>query len=60
MTIEQLITKLQKLQKKYPNATIYFMDNNETPDWFETFFKEFNVNEEENTIEMLFDAEEEI
>lgn len=57
MKIENLIEKLQKLQKLYPNADIYFTDGNRQK-WFETYFQMFNVDEENNNIEMLFDTEE--
>jgi N-acetylneuraminic acid mutarotase len=58
MKIEQLIQDLQKLQELYPNAEIYFTDGN-NKEWFETYFQMFNVDEENNQIEMLFDTEEE-
>jgi hypothetical protein len=57
MNIEQMITELQKLQKLYPGADIYFTDGNKQ-EWFETYFQIFNVDEENNCIEMLFDTEE--
>ena len=58
MKIEELITKLQKLQELYPEADIYFTDGNKQ-EWFETHFQMFYVDEENNSIEMLFDTEEE-
>lgn len=58
MKIEALIAELQKLQKLYPNAEIYFTDGN-NKEWFETYFQMFNIDEENNQIEMLFDTEEE-
>ena len=57
MKIEQLIKELQGLQKIYPNAEIYFVDGNDK-EWFETRFQMFNVDEEHNKIEMLFDTED--
>ena len=57
MKIEALITELQKLQELYPGADIYFTDGNKQ-EWFETYFQRFNVDEENNNIEMLFDTEE--
>ena len=57
MKIERLISELQKLQKDYPNAEIYFTDGN-NQEWFETYFQGVNVDEESNMIEMLFDTEE--
>lgn len=58
MKIEELIVKLQKLQELYPGADIYFTDGNKQ-EWLETYFQRFNVDEENNNIEMLFDTEEE-
>ena len=58
MKIKELIDKLQELQKLYPDADIYFTDGT-TQGWFETYFQMFNVDEENNNIEMLFDTEEE-
>lgn len=58
MKIEELIAKLQKLQELYPGADIYFTDGNRQ-EWFETYFQRFNVDEENNNIEMLLDTEEE-
>ena len=58
MKIEKLIQDLQELHKLYPNAEVYFTDGN-NKEWFETYFQMFNVDEESNTIEMLFDTEEE-
>jgi hypothetical protein len=57
MRIEALITELQKLQELYPKADVYFTDGNKR-EWFETYFQRFNVDEENNNIEMLFDTEE--
>lgn len=57
MKIEKLINELQRLQRSYPNAEIYFTDGN-NQEWFETFFQNFNVDEENNMIEMLFDKED--
>lgn len=57
MKIEKLISDLQKLQSLYPNADIYFTDGNKQ-EWFETYFQAFNVDEENNNIEMLFDTDE--
>lgn len=59
MKIENLILQLTRLQELYPNAEIYFTDGN-CREWFETYFQRFNVDEEDNTIEMLFDTEEDI
>jgi hypothetical protein len=56
MKIEKLIADLQKLQKLYPNAEIYFTDSDGLS-WFETHFQTFNIDEENNQIEMLFDTE---
>lgn len=57
MKIEKLISELQKLQKDYPNVEVCFIDGN-NQEWFETFFQNFNIDEENNIIEMLFDTEE--
>lgn len=57
MKIEQLINLLTKIQEDYPNAEVYFTDGNKQ-EWFETYFQDFNIDEEDNTIEMLFDTEE--
>lgn len=57
MQIGQLIQELQKLQEMYPSAKIYFTDGNNR-EWFETYFQMFNIDEENNCIEMLFDIEE--
>lgn len=57
MKIKELITKLQKLEELYPEADIYFTDGDKQK-WFETYFQMFNVDEENNNIEMLFDTEE--
>ena len=57
MKIKELIKDLQELKKLYPSAEIYFTDGN-NKEWFETYFQMFNVDEENNTIEMLFDTEE--
>lgn len=57
MKIEELIKALQELQELYPGADIYFTDGNKQS-WFETHFQIFNVDEENNNIEMLFDTEE--
>lgn len=57
MNIEKLIEELQKLQELYPGAGIYFTDGN-NQGWFETYFQSFNIDEENNKIEMLFDTEE--
>ena len=56
MKIEKLIAHLTQLQESYPNANVYFTDGNRT-EWFETYFQDFNVDEENNMIEMLFDTE---
>lgn len=56
MEIKELLEKIQKLQNLYPNAQIYFVDGNKQ-EWFETYFVAFNVDEENNKIEMLFDTE---
>ena len=58
MKIEKLISYLQELQELYPDAEIYFTDGNKS-EWFETYFQTFNIDEENNNIEMLFDTEEE-
>ena len=57
MKIEAMIEELQALQKIYPDAEIYFVDGNDR-EWFETRFQMFNVDEENNKIEMLFDTED--
>lgn len=57
MKLKELIAQLIKLQERYPEAEIYFTDGNKS-EWFETYFQDFNVDEENNTIEMLFDTEE--
>lgn len=57
MKIEALIADLQKLQEIYPEADIYFTDGDKQ-EWFETYFQAFNIDEENNCIEMLFDTEE--
>ena len=57
MKIEKLIQDLQRLQELYPDAEVYFTDGN-NKEWFETYFQTFNVDEENNQIEMLFDTEE--
>lgn len=59
MKIEKLIQDLQELQKLYPNAIIYFTDVMYGGTW-ETYFQGFNVDEEDNSIEMLFDTEGEV
>ena len=58
MRIEKLTSELQKLAKLYPGADIYFTDGNKQG-WFETYWQTFNIDEENNCIEMLFDTEEE-
>lgn len=58
MKIEKLISYLQELQELYPDAEIYFTDVNKS-EWFQTYFQTFNIDEENNNIEMLFDTEEE-
>lgn len=58
MKIEALIANLQKLQEVYPGSDIYFTDGHKH-EWFETYFQVFNIDEENNCIEMLFDTEEE-
>lgn len=57
MKIEQLIADLQKLQETYPGAEIYFT-NGDNKEWKETYFQAFNIDEENNSIEMLLDTEE--
>ena len=57
MKIENLISKLQMLKNDHHNAEIYFTDGN-NQEWFETYFQNFNIDEENNMIEMLFDTEE--
>ena len=57
MKIKELIAHLTKLQELHPEAEIYFTDGN-NQEWFETYFQHFNVDEENNMIEMLFDTEE--
>ena len=57
MKIRELIATLTKLQERYPDAEVYFTDGN-SQGWFETYFQDFNIDEENNTIEMLFDTEE--
>ena len=59
MKIKDLLEQLTRLHNLYPDATIYFTDGN-NKEWFETFFQMFNVDEEDNTIEMLFDTEEDL
>lgn len=57
MKITELIEELKVLSVLYPEAEIYFTDGN-NKEWFETYFQTFNVDEENNNIEMLFDTEE--
>lgn len=57
MKIEKLIADLNELQELYPNAEIYFTDGNAQGD-FETYFQIFNIDEENNMIEMLFNVED--
>jgi N-acetylneuraminic acid mutarotase len=57
MKIKKLISYLIMLQEEYPDAEIYFTDGN-NQEWFETYFQTFNIDEENNMIEMLFDTEE--
>lgn len=59
MKIEKLIQDLQGLQELYPNAEVYFTDGALQRGCFETYFQNFFADEETNTIEMLFDPEEE-
>ena len=58
MKIGVLATEFQRLAKLYPGADIYFTDGNKQ-EWFETYWQRFNIDEENNCIEMLFDTEEE-
>ena len=57
MKIEQLIDELVKLQKIYPNADVYFTDEN-CDGWFETYFQTFNTDDDSNNIEMFFSTNE--
>lgn len=57
MKIEALVEDLQELQKIYPGADIYFT-NGDNKEWKETYFQTFNIDEENNSIEMLLDTEE--
>lgn len=57
MKIEQLINHLTKIQENYPEAEVYFTDGN-NQEWFETYFQTFNIDEENNMVEMLFDTED--
>lgn len=54
MKVSELIDKLNKLK---PDAEIYFTDGNKN-EWFETFFQELIIDEEDNTVEMLLDTED--
>lgn len=56
MKIEQLINDLTKIQERYPGAEVYFTDGN-NQEWFETYFQDFNIDEENNMVEMLFDTD---
>ena len=58
MKIEKLTADLQQLQELYPDAEVYFTDGNNNG-WFETYFQEFNIDEDNNLIEMLFNTERE-
>ena len=57
MKIEELILQLTKIQENYPGAEVYFTDGN-NQEWFETYFQSFNIDEENNMVEMLFDTED--
>lgn len=56
MKIGVLATEFQRLAKLYPGADIYFTDGNKQ-EWLETYWQTFNIDEENNCIEMLFDTE---
>jgi hypothetical protein len=58
MRIELLIERLQKLQELCPNADVYFTADHGNYSC-EIELLTFNVDDENNNIEMLFDAEEE-
>lgn len=55
MQINELISKLMELQRLYPDAQIYFTDEDCGNTW-ETYFEDFYVDEEANEIEMKFDT----
>ena len=57
MKIADLIKDLLALEGKYPGAEIYFT-NGDNKEWKETYFQAFNIDEENNSIEMLLDTEE--
>ena len=57
MKLKELVAYLTNLKEKHPNAEIYFTDGN-NKEWFETYFQGFNIDKENNMIEMLFDTEE--
>lgn len=57
MQINALISKLQKLQELYPDARVYFTDENNKETW-ETYLEDFYVDEESNEIEMKFTTNE--
>ena len=56
MRIDVLIYKLMKLQKLYPEATVYFTDEMRS-ETLETYFEDFYVDEETNKIEMKFSTD---
>ena len=56
VTIEQLICHLQQIQSFYPDADIYFTSLS-TDNSFELEFCLFNIDAENNNIEMLFTTE---
>lgn len=55
MKLKALLNSLQDISMVYPDADIYFTDQN-TTGYFETYFQTYNIDEENNCIEMLFDT----
>lgn len=49
--------RFNEVVKYTRNVEVCFTDGN-NQEWFETFFQNFNIDEENNIIEMLFDTEE--
>ena len=56
MKIEEFIHHLQKLQELCPGAEIYFTDGN-GQECFETYLQTFNIDDENNNIEILLNME---
>lgn len=56
MKIGELIQALQRLEKALPDAAIYFTSEI-CGEQFETNLQCFNIDEEDNSIEMLFNSE---